>query len=83
MDLACLESPVVFPEMWDMSGFREYCSGHLARERNIVTLIAYHDAGIQHGLENHPTELGYPGDLVKYLYVFILHHFTYLVLILT
>ena len=29
-----------------MSGFREYCTGHLAREHNIVTLVAYHDACI-------------------------------------
>ena len=46
IDLKCAESPIVFPEMWDMSRFRDFCIGHLAREHNIVTLVAYHDASI-------------------------------------
>lgn len=37
-------SPLVFPENWHISGLRQFASGYIAREHNVITMIAYYDS---------------------------------------
>ena len=40
------DTALVFPEMWHTSCLRDFASKHLAREHNVVTMIAFLDASI-------------------------------------
>lgn len=35
------EPPLVYPEVWNISGLRNFAAGHLSREHNVVTLTAF------------------------------------------